>query len=78
MAGRYRGPMRAIGMASGLGLALGLSALLGALLGHYLDQRWGTGPWLTLAGTLGGTAVGFREVIVVLRRLGERGDGSTE
>lgn len=79
MAGRYRGPIRAIGMAGGLGFVLGLSVVLGALLGHYLDERWNTGgPWLTLAGILIGAGVGFREVMVVLRRLGETGDGSTQ
>jgi F0F1-type ATP synthase assembly protein I len=68
MAGR-QGPLRTIGIVGGLGFVLGLSTLLGALAGHYLDQRWGTGPWLTLVGTLAGTAAGFYEVVTVLRQL---------
>jgi ATP synthase protein I len=76
MPGRYQGPIRAIGMVGGLGFMLGLSVLAGALLGHYLDRRWGTGPWVTLAGVLLGTAVGFREVIAALRRLSEGGSGN--
>jgi ATP synthase protein I len=62
-------PMRTIGVAGGLGFVLGLSALLGAFAGRYLDQRWGTGPWITLVGTLLGTAVGFYQVVTVLKQL---------
>jgi F0F1-type ATP synthase assembly protein I len=61
--------MRTIGVAGGLGFVLGLSALLGAFAGRYLDQRWGTGPWITLVGTLLGTAVGFYQVVTVLKQL---------
>jgi F0F1-type ATP synthase assembly protein I len=49
-------------------------AVLGALLGNYLDGRWGTGPWLTLAGTLLGTGAGFREIVIVMRRVGANGN----
>ena len=50
--------------------------LLGAFAGRYLDQRWGTGPWITLVGTLLGTAVGFYEVVSVLKQLeGKRSGG---
>ena len=69
-------PMRTIGVAGGLGFVLGLSALLGALAGRYLDQHWGTGPWITLVGTLLGTAAGFYEVVTVLKQLeGKRSGG---
>ena len=45
----------------------------GALLGLYLDRRFGTGPWLTFVGTLGGMVAGFYEVVTVLRRTGSAG-----
>jgi ATP synthase protein I len=64
------GPMRAIGLVSGLGFMLAAMTVLGAWLGHYLDGRWGTAPWLTLAGTLGGMAAGFAEVVAVLKQVG--------
>jgi F0F1-type ATP synthase assembly protein I len=66
--------MRAVGLVGGLGFMLGGMAVLGALLGNYLDRRWGTGPWLTLAGTLLGTGAGFREIVVVMRRVGANGN----
>ncbi len=71
---RQHGPMRTIGVVGGLGFMLGLSTLLGALAGHYLDRRWGTGPWLALVGTLLGMAAGFYEVVTVLKQL-ERESG---
>ena len=76
MPSRNQRPMQTIGMVGGLGFVLGLSALLGALAGRYLDQHWGTGPWITLAGTLLGTAAGFYEVVTVLKQLeGKRSGG---
>jgi len=72
MAGRFRGPMRAVGLAGGLGFVLAAMTVLGALAGNYLDGRWGTGPWLTLVGTLAGMAAGFLEVVSLVRQVGER------
>ena len=64
------GPMRAVGLVSGLGFMLAAMTVLGAWLGHYLDGRWGTTPWLTLAGTLVGMGAGFLDVVAVLKQVG--------
>lgn len=40
-------------------------------LGWYLDKRWGTTPWLTLAGVLLGTAAAFVEMFRMLKQLGD-------
>ena len=71
MRGDLRGPMRALRLVGGLGFVLAATTALGAWLGYYLDGRWGTGPWLTLVGTLVGMGVGFFEVAEVVRRMGE-------
>jgi F0F1-type ATP synthase assembly protein I len=42
-----------------LGLTFALGIALLAWLGHWLDGRWGTDPWLTLAGAVLGVMVGF-------------------
>ena len=63
--------MRTVGVVGGLGFVLAATTVLGAWLGHYLDGRWGTGPWLTLGGTLVGMGAGFFEVVSVLRQVGE-------
>jgi F0F1-type ATP synthase assembly protein I len=60
-------PSSALWQATGLGLVLGAATLVGALLGQYLDRRWATSPWLTLAGTLLGMLAGLFEVIGVLK-----------
>ena len=65
-----RGPLRTVGMVGGLAFVLGGLTVLGAWFGNYLDRRWGTGPWLTLAGTLLGMGAGFFEVVTALRRFG--------
>jgi F0F1-type ATP synthase assembly protein I len=43
----------------GLGLVLPLPALAGALLGYWADGRFGTRPWLLVAGAAAGTVLGF-------------------
>jgi len=69
MGGHLRGPMRAVGLVGGLGFVLATTTVLGALLGYYLDGRWGTGPLLTLVGTLAGMGAGFFEVVTVMKRV---------
>ena len=72
---RNQEPIRTIGVAGGLGIMLGLSTLLGALAGRYLDQHWGTGPWITLVGTLFGTAAGCYEIVIVLKQVERKRGG---
>lgn len=40
----------------------------GLLVGRWADQRWGTEPWLTLAGLLLGIAAAFLELFRILKR----------
>ena len=63
-----QGPLRALGALGGLAFVMAALAVLGWLLGAYLDRRLGTTPWLSIVGTLAGTAAGFFELITVLRR----------
>jgi ATP synthase protein I len=77
MAGRYQGRMQAFGALTGLGLQFGLTVLLGALLGYYLDRRWGSSPWLTLAGTLAGTAAAFYQVVRALAQYTGKSNGAS-
>jgi len=48
----------ALGLST-VGLELGLSVALGALLGRWLDQQWGTEPWLLLTCFMLGLTAGF-------------------
>jgi len=67
---RQKSPLREAGLVGGgLAFVMAATTILGALAGHYADQRWGTTPWLTLAGTLLGMGGGFFEVLRVMRRM---------
>jgi F0F1-type ATP synthase assembly protein I len=66
--------LRAIGLVGGIGFELAVPALLCALVGYYLDKRWGSGPWLTLVGTLVGTAAGLLQLIRAAKRLDNGSD----
>ena len=61
--------------ASSVGLELGISVLLGLLGGMWADGRWGTAPWLMLAGLVVGLIAGFRAVMRAVRRA-DRADGA--
>jgi ATP synthase protein I len=45
-----------------LGLFFGIVVVLGFFGGQWLDRRWHTDPWLSIAGLLVGVAAGFREL----------------
>ncbi len=54
--------------ASSVGLELGISVLIGLLGGMWADGRWGTAPWLMLAGLVLGLVAGSRAVMRAVRR----------
>ena len=43
----------------GLGIELVAPILLGVFVGRWLDGRWGTEPWLLVAGSVLGLVLGF-------------------
>jgi len=51
---------------------VGAGLLVGVLGGRWLDQRWGTRPWLTMLGLILGIAVGFYELARVMWRSGAK------
>lgn len=51
---------KALGKYGTVGLDLGLSIVVGLLGGQWLDGRFGTAPWLMIAGFLLGATAGFR------------------
>jgi F0F1-type ATP synthase assembly protein I len=52
----------------GLGTMFAASIGLGIGAGYWADGRFGTRPWLTLAGALLGLVVGFYNFFVVVTR----------
>ena len=58
----------------GLGFELAVPLLAGLFGGQWLDRRYGTAPWLLLAGVIVGAAVGF--VSLYRRNVPPKGTGS--
>jgi ATP synthase protein I len=57
---------------SAVGLELGLSVIVGLVIGQWLDNRFGTAPWLLLLFLVFGMVAGFRSVYRLLRDLNEQ------
>lgn len=55
------------GTALGAGSELAVSSLAGFFLGRWLDGKFGTSPWLLLAGILLGISVGLYQLIRATR-----------
>lgn len=56
--GGFAKGMRAFALGSTIAVQFAVSLVLGILGGRYLDELWGTGPWLLLLGLLLGLAAG--------------------
>ncbi len=55
--------------------SISIEMALPAGLGLYLDQRWGTGPWLVAAGALLGFAGALWHLMTIVKR---GGSGTSE
>jgi len=60
---------RTLGYVSTVGLAMALSIGIGALIGNYLDEKFGTGPWLFFLFLGFGIAAAFRNLQLMYKRL---------
>jgi ATP synthase protein I len=54
--------------ASSVGLELGIAVIVGLLGGMWLDNRFGTTPWLMLVFLVLGLVAGFRNVLRAVER----------
>ncbi|MGI9862802.1 AtpZ/AtpI family protein [Moorella naiadis] len=64
-------------IAFSFGVTLTTGILLGFYGGSWLDRRWGTAPWLMLAGILLGIGLGFYSMLNELRVLERERKGRT-
>ena len=60
--------LREMAYFSSLGLQVALSIFIGLAIGVYLDHRWETAPWLTLAGLGLGIAAAYRNIGLAIRK----------
>jgi len=53
----------------GLGVSFSVTILVFLFLGRWLDQQWGTSPWLLISGAALGLILGFIHMISTLNTL---------
>ncbi len=68
-----QGHLRDYARYTGLGLELAVPVIAGSLLGWHLDVKLSVSPWLTVAGSLAGIALGLVSFIATVLRLEEKG-----
>ena len=54
---------------SSMGLEVGLSVIVGCFIGLYLDEKFGTEPWLLLIFMMFGIIAGYRSLYRVLKKM---------
>ena len=60
------------GVYGAVGVQLAVMVVGGLLLGHWVDGKWGTSPWLALAGLVVGSIGGFYNLIRLLQWRGKK------
>ncbi len=63
--------MSGIGMALTLSVEIAVAVLVPILIGHWLDSRFGKGPWFTLIGMGLGLAAAIRSAYRTLKEWSE-------
>lgn len=61
--------MRSAGLAATIGLVMVAATVIGYAIGHWLDQKFGTYPILTLVFLLLGIVAGFIQMIRIVSQL---------
>jgi len=60
--------VKVLGRHGAIGVELVVASLLGLFGGRWLDDQWGTGPWLSLVGFLLGLVAGGKSLYVLARQ----------
>lgn len=64
--------IRTLGYLSTVGLSMALSIGIGALIGHYLDEKFGTKPWLFFVFLGFGIAAAFRNLQIMYNKIKDK------
>jgi F0F1-type ATP synthase assembly protein I len=59
---------RILGYVSSVGLSMAIAIGLGALIGHYLDNKFGTEPWLFFIFLAFGIAAAFKNLHLMYKK----------
>jgi ATP synthase protein I len=69
---------RSLGLLSSVGISMVAASLIGLFIGIYLDEWFGTKPWMTIIWLGIGIAAGFRNIFILTRRALRERDGSKD
>lgn len=61
--------IRTLGYLSTVGLSMAFAIGIGAVLGHYLDEKFGTEPWLFFVFLALGIAAAFKNLRIMYKRI---------
>ncbi|MEN6547485.1 MAG: AtpZ/AtpI family protein [Armatimonadia bacterium] len=71
-AARTGSALRVVAVLSGAGFTMAAAIAIGALGGRWLDQQFGTAPWLLIIGFLLGTVAGFAQMARIIAVAGKK------
>lgn len=71
-------PFRAAGRAGALGMEFAAAVVVCLLAGWWADGKLGTSPWLTLAGVILGSIVGFWSIYRMAKNLERESEDGPE
>jgi hypothetical protein len=69
---------RSIGFYTLIPTMMGVGPLLGYFAGSWLERRFGHAPWLSFGCVILGAVASVRQIILLLRRGEQAGDGDSE
>ena len=64
---------RTLSYLSTIGMTMALSIALGALIGYYLDNKFGTEPWLFFVFLCFGIAAAFKNLHIMYKKIQDNG-----
>ena len=67
--------LRAISFSSQISFTIVASVMIGVFLGKFLDDFFGTSPWLLLIFSLLGMIAAFRAIFALAKKNGEKNEG---
>lgn len=72
----YLKAFRKAGPFFGLGIQLAAAVVIMFFIGHWLDEKWGTTPWMMLAGITFGAAAGLYNFIKTVSSLDKKDENN--
>ncbi len=66
--------LRYLALGTSMASSFVVSVLMGLFAGNFLDQKYGTAPWLLLVGVFSGIGLGVISSVHIIKLLGRNDD----